>query len=338
MRKLLFVKLMLKDKKVLLFVPGGQGIYGTEIKKKIENQGAFIKVYNERPSSSVIGKIFTRVSKNISDIPFNTYINKIIHKNRNIKFDYLLVIRAESFHPSSIKLLRHAFPNAKFILYLWDSINNTDTQKIIPYFDKAFSYDPFDVSNNSLLQYRPTFYLDQYRNITQNNFNNLSDIFFIGTIHSDRYMILQSINKSLFENGMSMYTYMFFPGKIMFYKKYLFDSKFRPKNITEFNFIILDLEQTLHIVSTHRASLDIQHPVQTGLTLRPIEMLGARRKLITTNKNIKNYDFYDENNILIIDRNSPVIDKEFLYTPYNPVKSYIYSKYSLQSWVYDIFS
>ena len=66
---------MLKNKKVLLFIPGGEGIYGTEIKKKIQECGAFIKVYNERPSSNVFGKIFTRLSKNISDIPFNSYIN-----------------------------------------------------------------------------------------------------------------------------------------------------------------------------------------------------------------------------------------------------------------------
>ena len=329
---------MFKDKNVLIFVPGGQGIYGTEIKKKIESQGAFVKVYNERPSSSVLGKIVTRISKNISEIPFNTYINKIILENKYIQYDYVLVIRAESFHQSSVKLLRHAFPHARYILYLWDSINNTDTKKIIPYFDKAFSFDPIDVSNNSFLQYRPTFYLDQYHNISKNDINYLSDIFFIGTIHSDRYKILQFINESLFKNEMSMYTYMFFPGKIMFYKKYLSDSKFRPNNIAEFNFIMLNLERTLRIVSTHRASLDIQHPAQTGLTLRPIEMLGASRKLITTNKNIKNYDFYDENNILIIDRNTPVIDKEFIYTPYNPVNSFIYNKYSLQSWVCDIFS
>ena len=328
----------MKDKKVLLFVPGGEGIYGTEIKKKIENQGAFVKVYNERPSSSVFGKIFTRLTKNISDIPFDVYIKKIILENINIKYDYVFVIRAESFHPSSIKLLRHSFSHATFILYLWDSINNTDTTKIIPYFDKSFSYDPIDVSNNSLLQYRPTFYLDQFYNISQNIIKDYSDIFFIGTIHSDRYQILKSINLYLLDNEMSMYSYMYFPGKIMFYKKYLSDSNFRPKNISEFNFIMLNLEQTLHIVSTHRASLDIQHPAQTGLTLRPIEMLGAKRKLITTNKNIKFYDFYDENNILVIDRNSPVIDKEFIYTPYNPLSSDVYTKYSLQSWVFDIFS
>ena len=64
---------MFKDKNVLIFVPGGQGIYGTEIKKKIESQGAFVKVYNERPSSSVLGKIVTRISKKQF---YPTYIDK----------------------------------------------------------------------------------------------------------------------------------------------------------------------------------------------------------------------------------------------------------------------
>ena len=168
---------MLKNKKILLFVPGGEGIYGFEIKKKIQSQGAYVNVYNERPSTTVLGKIFTRVSKNISDIPFNYYINKVIAENIEIQYDYVLVIRAEAFHPSSVKALRKAFPLAKFILYLWDSIVNTDTSTIIPYFDKALSYDICDVNENQLLSYRPTFYLDQYKNIADKYYNEF-DLFF----------------------------------------------------------------------------------------------------------------------------------------------------------------
>ena len=68
------------------------------------------------------------------------------------------------------------------------------------------------------------------------------------------------------------------------------------------------------------------------------EMLGAKKKLITTNHNIKYYDFYDQQNILIIDRKKPVIDKDFIYSPYNDIDLHIYNKYSLQSWVNTIFS
>ena len=328
---------MLTNKKVLLFVPGGEGIYGTEIKKKIQQFGAYIKVYNERPSSSVLGKISTRVLKNISDVPFNQYIRKIISENIDIHYDYVFVVRAEAFQPSSLILLRKAFPKAKFILYLWDSIVNTDTTKIIPYFDKSYSYDVNDVNDNSLLSYRPTFYLDQYSNIPCECSNEF-DLFFFGTIHSDRIDVLDKIKIQFHNQGLFLYSYMYFPGRIMYYKKYIYDNNIRHKSINDFHFSLLNLNSTIDYVSRSKASLDIQHPAQSALTLRPIEMLGAKRKLVTTNYNIKSYDFYDEQNILIIDRNNPVIEKEFFSLPYRSVSSDIYKKYSLHSWLFDVFA
>ena len=47
--------------------------------------------------------------------------------------------------------------------------------------------------------------------------------------------------------------------------------------------------------------LDIAHPHQKRLSFRPYEAMGLRKKLITTNKDIANYDFYNPNNIFIID-------------------------------------
>ena len=247
------------------------------------------------------------------------------------------MIRAEAFHPSSVQALRTAFPKAKFILYLWDSIVNTDTTAIIPYFDKAYSFDKNDVNVNQLLTYRPAFYLDQYKEIADKHYNEI-DLFFFGTIHSDRLEVLNKIKIQLYIQGLHFYSYMYFPGRIMYYKKYLEDKNIRKTSLKEFQINLLNLDQTINFVLKSKASLDIQHPAQTALTLRPIEMLGAKRKLVTTNQNIKSYDFYDEQNILIIDRNNPVIDKEYFSIPYRPVNTDIYKKYSLHSWLKDVFT
>src|SRR5690606_39098696 len=47
--------------------------------------------------------------------------------------------------------------------------------------------------------------------------------------------------------------------------------------------------------------IDIAHANQKGLSMRPFEALGLKRKLITNNTDIKNYDFYNPNNIFIIE-------------------------------------
>jgi hypothetical protein len=66
-------------------------------------------------------------------------------------------------------------------------------------------------------------------------------------------------------------------------------------------------------------------------------MLGKEIKLITTNAKIKEYDFYNSANILIIDRTNPVIDENFINAPYQSLPDELYYKYSIDGWLEDIF-
>lgn len=62
------------------------------------------------------------------------------------------------------------------------------------------------------------------------------------------------------------------------------------------------------------------------------------KKLITTNPHVKEYDFYQPENILIVDRYNPVITKEFLNVPWKDISEEIYKKYSISSWFNTIFA
>ena len=90
------------------------------------------------------------------------------------------------------------------------------------------------------------------------------------------------------------------------------------------------------IVDESKIIIDIQHPKQTGLTMRTIEMLGMNKKIITTNEDIKNYDFFDENNIKIINREDNYFDFTDLKSDYVNLDDSIYSYYSLSSWIFDV--
>jgi hypothetical protein len=100
----------------------------------------------------------------------------------------------------------------------------------------------------------------------------------------------------------------------------------------------LDYHQYQRISDVSKAIIDIEHPKQKGLTIRTFEVLGKEIKLITTNKNIIEYDFYNEANISVIDRNNPVIDDNFLNKPYQPLSPKLYYKYSIDGWLEDIFA
>lgn len=95
----------------------------------------------------------------------------------------------------------------------------------------------------------------------------------------------------------------------------------------------VDKQGLLDLYGRSRIIIDVQHPKQTGLTMRCFEALGAKRKLITTNTCIQGYDFYHPDNILIVDRQNPVIPASFYNVPYREIPDNIYVKYSLDNWI-----
>lgn len=84
--------------------------------------------------------------------------------------------------------------------------------------------------------------------------------------------------------------------------------------------------------------LDVNPPYQVSLSTRAYEAIASRRKYITTNKHIMDYEFYDPNNILIIDIDNPVIPKKFIQTPFNSVSEEVLYKYSVAGLVDDLFN
>jgi len=91
-------------------------------------------------------------------------------------------------------------------------------------------------------------------------------------------------------------------------------------------------DQIIKIFEDSKYILDAPQKGQTGLTIRTIECLGAKKKLITTNKDIINYDFYNENNILVFDGEINK-DSPFFVNEYEDIDAYIYEKYSLKNWL-----
>ena len=78
--------------------------------------------------------------------------------------------------------------------------------------------------------------------------------------------------------------------------------------------------------------LDINREFQSGLSFRIFECLGYKKKLITTNQDVINYDFYNPNNIYILDKDNPIIDPNFFNKKYEEIPSEILSKYTIEGW------
>lgn len=72
--------------------------------------------------------------------------------------------------------------------------------------------------------------------------------------------------------------------------------------------------------------------LHTGLSLRFFEAMEFQKKLITTNKEIFDYDFYHPNNIYVYGHSTMSMEA-FLSLPYNEIESEITDKYKLNEWI-----
>ncbi|MDT0558066.1 hypothetical protein RM697_05385 [Ichthyenterobacterium sp. W332] len=328
---------MFKGKKILFFSISFFG-YQSEIKNKLIELGAEVDYYDERPKNTFWYKFLIRLNKNLVKNRIEKYYNNIIKKTQTKDYDYVFFIKGEVITPKILKKIKDQQPKAKYILYLWDSIEHRQSvQKVFPLFDKILSFDLVDANKNSLLKFRPLFYLDTYADISQLQNKNTNDLIFIGTAHPDRYPVLMKARDFCKINNLKSYFFIYLQDWRIFYLWKLFSKSFSKARMNEFEFKPLNKNQIILIIESASCVLDVEKSNQSGLTMRTLEVLGSRRKLITTNQSIKSYDFYNEHNILIINRKNPVISKEFIKNQYQEIDQEIYKKYSLEYWLKEVF-
>jgi hypothetical protein len=101
---------------------------------------------------------------------------------------------------------------------------------------------------------------------------------------------------------------------------------------------ILKYDEILGLLSQSRAVLDIVQENQSGLSARAMESLFNEIKLITDNRNIVKYDFYDKENVFIIDQDDIALLPEFLRRPYKKIDHEIVSLYTFENWIKKILS
>lgn len=329
-------KKKLENKKILFFSPVFFG-YNLEIKHKLEEYGATVDIYDDRPTNSTIGKILIRINPYLISYITHKYFNKIIKDNKGKDYDYVFFIKAESILKSDFKNLKNEFQSAKFILYLYDSLDNIKYySEKKHFFDRIFSFDYDDCVLNTEMVFRPLFFLDYFKSYYSKA--DTYDLCFIGTAHSDRPEIIYNIYNQIKDSNI-FYFRLYVPSKLIYIWQYISNSYFR--KLHKLNILTcekLTTEQVSDIVKKSNSIIDIEHPKQNGLTMRTIEMVGLNKKIITTNKNIQKYDFYNSSNIQIISREKTVIDISKLKSEYHPIPQSIYEKYSIGNWIEDVFS
>lgn len=326
----------MKKSKDVLFISSSFFGYAAEIVRVLESHGRQVLWVEDRPATDTKTKIAARLAPWLLQAKSERYFDSVIEQARSHPIRDVFIIKGESLSPAAIQRMRTAFPQARFTLYFWDSYRNmpANSPDKVGCVDRAFSFDPIDVKADPRLEYRPLFFLDEYASLPPAAGGDL-DLLFIGTVHTDRYAVIRRIARAL-PAGLRFETRLYFPSQWIYRARRLFDPAFWQSQRAEFIFKPLGKAQVMALIARARAVVDIERPVQAGYTMRTLEMLGAGRKLITTNPRVTEADFYDPQNIVVINRKKPVIPADFFTTPYRPVAAELLARYSLTGWLKEL--
>lgn len=291
----------------------------------LEKQGHIVHHINFRDYKYKYPSVFHKAYNFILKAFFKTNLKhqhhgkeiiKELQKNNQIQ-DVILTIKGDFIDPKSIlEFKKYA---KKTIGFFNDNIYRCpNIKRVIPSFDEVYSFEKEDCEKFDL-KFAPNWIYTSNNEIADKS-NFEYDVFTIGSI-DNRLPILERIAEEL-------------KSKQINFKFIIYSKKHKPADgaITYINKFI-PLSEVDQYISRSKVLLDINRAGQIGLTFRVFESLGLEKKLITTNADIINYDFYNPNNILVIDEKNPVIPVAFFQNDYEKIPDSIFNKYTLEGWI-----
>ena len=307
----------------------------------LEARGFEVDYYNDRPSENAFVKGAFRVRPNLVRRTVRNYLDTILEETHKGEYDLILVVNGKVFDPAFISELRRRHPRAEAVLYLWDSIQlYPHVLEFSSLFDRRYSFDSADVRVHPDFLLLPLFFTHEYQAVSAALSPNADfDVANVCTAHANRYVLMKTLIPELEAADLRIYSYLYLHPFRFAYNKLRMEA-FAHARPREFHFRPLSVEGYIDVLRRSRSVLDVSHTAQSGLTMRTIETVGARRKLITTNSEVLKYPFYDPTRILVLDpnRTNAATIKDFLEAPQQNILESTRKLYSIDTWARQIIS
>ncbi len=236
-----------------------------------------------------------------------------------------IIIFAHPLYKKIVKFIRKAAQNARIIVWYLDPYESCklkiDKEDCID----EISFDPVDCKKYGFI-YSNTFYC--YEDSVGNSKDILpnSDVFFVG-IDKGRYDAVTKIKMKLLQNGLRCDINIVKDRWTLLSPLEIIKQKNRKYNLP------LPYSDVVNHIRNSKALLDINQSRQSGISQRPLEALFYNKKLITNNVCIKEMDFYNKNNIFVIENDSLDGILDFMNKPYVSIPEEIIRKYTFEGWI-----
>ena len=232
------------------------------------------------------------------------------HKKIN-SYDKVIIFASKEY--TFIRKIKETNPSVDIIFWYWNPVFRVSIPKKELYsLASLWSFDKNDCQKYNM-NYNTTFYFENIKlEAKPFKYDNL----FVG-INKGRRKILDDLEKKLKEKGFENYFYIVPDPN----ETNVADNK--PINYKEY----------LNLLAASTCIIDILPVGQSGQTLRPMESIFFKKKLITNDVHVKQEDFYDRNNIFILGEDNFDEIENFITSPYQEVNTEIIKYYDFKNWL-----
>lgn len=259
-------------------------------------------------SSCILRKMFTHYKLPLESLWYGEW------KKRLSTYDCIIVF--DSLHSDSLlRYIRKRYEK-RLIFWHWNPIKK-DKDKAIWRRTKEicehWTFNPEDSKQYGMSLNNQFFF---YQN--QENVSKTDSAFFVGK-DKGRYEKLLTIAELLKNAGVTIDFHI------------ISDDNDDHREYVENTY--LEYSKVIEHIQHSKVVVEIVQDGQNGLTARTLEAMFFNTKLITNNTEIRKLDFYNVNNIFIIDEDNNANLHTFLNTPFQPIEqSYLYP-YDANGWI-----
>lgn len=239
------------------------------------------------------------------------YTKEFKHSDYNkikeiIIFDTVLTIPAANY-------IKKHYPQLRVIYWFWNHIYNKSNLEQLSDNIEKWSYDIEDCKKYSL-KHNTQFYFKELVSQKDNHYSNEHDFFFVGA-EKGRKSEIDKMSELIERNNLSKFF------------------SITGNNRKDRKYKWLSYDKVIDYIVRSRCIVDLVPSAQKGLTIRPLEALFFKKKLITNFSNIKQYDFYHPENIFVVDVDSEDKLVSFINTDFNMQVGKYQEKYDFNSWL-----
>ena len=233
--------------------------------------------------------------------------------------DYdIIIIESRNTFEYLLKLIRKKYENKRIIVWYWNEVTEREMNPI--YIKEKYKCEVATFDYDDAKKYNMKFNDTYFFKIDRINDKITNDVFYVGIDREGRIEKIQSLIEIFDKNNIS-------------HNICLTTSPIKKANPNYSYASRMDYKDVLKNIYSSKVILDLTKETQFGLTLRPVEALILRKKLITDNKNIKEYKFYTKDNIFILGEDDIENIKNFINKEYKEIEEKVVESYYFENWL-----